>query len=202
LEEIVPPPLYGAGTDDPWGLLPAPQLLVSILFESLTLYDSTTIDIVTPEYMDAYGNWHAEVDGDGYYQGFCCILPEADLVGRKGWVEHNRFRRSRDGDSEVPDPHGSPGLQTFYAKIKNDGDLPVTIRALFRLSKGGVVEPMVVSNEVLLEPGDTVIVQANAREFYEPDDGKWTLGVFCEYYYFGPWFLGETTKIKTFVVLP
>jgi len=202
-EQIVPTPPYGAGTDDPYGLMPAPQLLVSIQFESLTLYKDSIIDIVNPEYMDAYGTWHAAVDGDGFYQGIPPPIPVGvDLQGRKGWIEHNHFRRSKDGDSEVPDPHGSPGLQTFYAKIKNVGDLNLTVRALFRMSKGGFVLPMVVSNEVLLEPGDTVIVQANAWEFTPADDGKWTLDVFCEYYFVGVWDLGETTKTTRFVVLP
>jgi len=200
-EQIVPTPPYGAGTDDPFGRMPAPQLLVSILFESLTLYRDSIIDIVAPEYMDAYGTWHAAVDGDGLYKGIPPPPPLAYLVGKKGWKEHNHFERSRDGDPTVPDSHGTPGIMTFYAKIKNVGDLPVTVRALFRMSKGGAVEPMVVSNEVLLEPRDWVIVQANAREFTAADDGKWTLDVFCEYYLFGVWYLGETTKTTRFVVL-
>jgi hypothetical protein len=201
-EQIVPTPPFGAGTDDPYGLMPAPQLLVSIQFESLTLYRDSIIDIVAPEYMDAYGTWHAAVDGDGLYKGIPPPPPLAYLVGKKGWKEHNRFVRSKDGDPTVPDSHGTPGIMTLYAKIKNIGDLPVTVRALFRMSKGGAVEPMVVSNEVLLEPGDWVIVQGDARAFTAADDGKWSLDVFCEYYFYGAWYPGETTKTTRFVVLP
>jgi len=202
-EQIVPTPGYGAATDDPYGpLMPAPQLLVSIQFESLSLYSDTTIDIITPEYMDTYAAWHAAVDGDGFYQGLEEIPVGANLVGRKGWKEHNHFIRSRDGDASIPDSHGTPGIMTFYAKIQNIGDLPLNVRALFRMSKGGVVEPMVISNEVLLEPGKTVIVQGNARAFTAADDGTWTLDTFCEYYFAGVWNLGETTKTTKFVVLP
>ncbi|RLI46258.1 hypothetical protein DRO69_03495 [Candidatus Bathyarchaeota archaeon] len=200
-EMIVPTPGYGAATDDPYGLMPAPQLLVSIQFESLTLYSDTTINITNPEYMDANNVWHPVVDGDGFYQGLEQVPVGADLVGRKGWAEHHRFRLSKDGDESIADSHGSPGVMTFYAKIKNVGDLPLTVRALFRMSKGGVPEPMVVSNEALLEPGDVVIVQGNARAFTEGDIGKWTLDVFCEYYFAGVWNLGETVKATTFVVV-
>lgn len=200
-EQIAPTPSVGAATDDPWGLLPDPCLLVSIEYESLSLYDSTVIDLIQPEYMDTYGNWHAVVDGDGYYQGFERVPVGANLVGRKGWAEHHRFTRSKHGDSEVPDSHGTPGILTLYAKIKNIGDLTIPVRATFRLMKGAIVEPMIVSNVVVLEPGDWVIVEGNVREFTEDDDGKWTLETKCEYDFAGEWNVGATTKTNTFVVL-
>lgn len=198
-EYISPTPLGGAATD---GVLPAPFLLVSIQYESLSLYDSTVIDIVLPEYMDCNGNWVSAVDVDGEYRGFEPIPVGANLVGRKGWAEHNRFTLSKHGDPEVPDSHGTPGIQTLYAKIKNIGDLPLPVRATFRIMKGGIVEPMVVSNVVTIDPGETVIVQGDARTFTADDIGKWTLETKCEYYFAGEWNAGATTKIKTFVVLP
>jgi len=197
-EYISPVPYGGAATDS---VLPAPFLLVSIQYESLALYESTVIDIVNPEYMDCNGNWVAAVDGDGEYRGFPAIPVGANLAGRKGWAEHHRFARSKHGDPEVPDSHGTPGIQTLYGKIKNYGDLSVPVRATFRIMKVGAVEPMIVSNEVVLDPGKTVIVQGNCRAFTEADDGKWTLETKCEYYFAGEWNVGATTKTNTFVVL-
>lgn len=201
-EQMVPTPGYGAATDDPYGpLMPAPQKLVTIVFESLSLYKNTTIDIILPEYMNAYTDWYAVVDGDGYYKGWPDITIGATLVGKKGWAEHHRFRLHKDGDSGVPDSHGSPGVQTLYAKIKNYGDLNLTVRALWRLSKGGAVEPMVVSDVVLLEPGDVVILEGDARAFTEADIGKWNLGAFCEYWFADTWNLAPTTRTTGFVVV-
>lgn len=200
-EQISPSPSVGAATDDPWGLLPDPCLLVSVEFESLSLYDDTVIDIVSPEYMDTYGNWTAVVDGDGYYQGWERIPVGANLVGKKAWPEHRHFDLSKSGNSSIPDSHGTPGVQTLYAKIKNVGDLTVPVRAIFRLVRGGVPEAMVVSNEVLLDSGDLVIVQGDAREFEAGDIGKWYIEARCEYYFADVWNTGETTKITAFNIV-
>jgi len=199
-EQIMPTPSGGAATD---GVLPAPYLLVSIEFESLTLYQNTTIDLVSALYMDANGTWHTVDTIDGEYQGMEMIPVGADLVGRKAWPEHNHFDRSKSGDPTVPDSHGTPGIQTLYAKVKNTGDLAITVRALWRLMKGGAVEPMIVSNEMVLEPGDIVILQGDARELLPADDGKWIVEAKCEYYnpYSEVWASGATTKTTKFTVI-
>ena len=203
-EQILPSPLGGAATDDLGGVLPAPYLLVQIEYRSLSLYEDTVIDIMNAEYMDTYQNWHAVVDGDGYYQGAPDIPVEANLVRRKAWAEHHRFVRSRDGDPVVPDSHGTPGVQTLYSLVQNIGDLPITVRALWRLMKDGVVEPMIVSNEVVIEPGEMIVLQADAREFTAADDGAWSVEGKCEYYhpYSLIWITGATTRTSTFNVVP
>lgn len=199
-EQIMPTPPGGAATDD---VLPAPYLLVTIEFESLTLYENATIDIVQALYMDTGQNWYPVDTIDGEYRGMDMIPVGASLVGKKAWPEHHHFDRSKSGNPEVPDSHGTPGVQTLYAKIQNTGDLEITIRALWRIMKGGAVEPMIVSNEVLVEPGDIVYLQANARPFVPADDGKWYVEASCEYYnpYSEVWALGENTKTTAFNVV-
>jgi hypothetical protein len=198
-EQMMPTPPGGAATD---GVLPAPYLLVTIEFESLTLYGSTNITL-TSLYMDANKIWNTVDTIDGEYRGMEMIPVGATLVGHKAWPEHNHFDRSKSGDPLVPDSHGTPGIQTLYAKVKNTGDVTITVRALWRLMKGGIVEPMIVSNETVLDPGDIVILQGNAREFSAADDGKWTVEGKCEYYnpYSQVWAPGETTKTTKFVVV-
>jgi hypothetical protein len=199
-EQIMPTPSGGAATD---GVLPAPYLLVSIEFESLTLYQNTTINLVSALYMDATGAWQTVDTIDGEYQGMEMIPVGAQLVGRKAWPEHHHFDRSKSGNPEVPDSHGTPGVQTLYAKVQNTGDLEITIRALWRIMKSGAVEPMIVSNEVLVEPGDIVYLQADAEPFVPADDGKWYVEASCEYYnpYSEVWAPGENTKTTSFNVV-
>jgi len=73
--------------------MPAPQLLVSIQFESLSLYSDTTIDIISPQYMDTLVVWHAVVDGDGFYQGLSPVpgewvpyVPYSQMVDLEFWM--------------------------------------------------------------------------------------------------------------------
>lgn len=199
-EQILPTPPGGAATD---GVLPAPYVLVQIQYESLSLYGNSTIDIFDAEYMDTYGYWHPAVDGDATYVGIPMVPLGANLLGRKAWPEHHHFDLSKSGDPTVPDSHGTPGVQTLYAKVKNIGDLSITVRALWRLMKGGVVEPMIVSDEVTIEPGEIVILQADARELQPADIGKWYVEAKCEYYspYSEVWVTGATTKTTAFNVV-
>jgi len=200
VEQILPTPAGGAATD---GVLPAPYKLVSIQYESLSLYGNSTIDIYDAEYMDPYGYWHPVVDGDATYVGIPIVPHGANLVGKKVWPEHHHFKLSRDGDPEVPDSHGTKGLMTFYAKIKNTGDISIEVRALWRLMKGGAVEPMVVSNVTVIEPGEIVILQANAREFLPADIGKWYIEGQCQYYsiYSEVWVDAPTKRTTAFNIV-
>lgn len=200
-EQFVPTPGGGAATD---GVLSAPYKLVSIEFQSLSLYSNTTIDITSAWYMNTSGSWNMVDARDGEYRGAPQIPVEANLVARKGWPEHHRFDRSKDGDPLVPDSHGTPGVQTFYAKIKNTGDLNVTVRAVFQiLGGGGEVEPAIVTANVTIDPGDIVIVQGDLRPLEEADEGKWIGLALCEYYnpYSEVWVRGTTTRTLAFNVV-
>jgi len=197
-EQIMPTPPGGAATD---GSLPT--RLVQIQYESLSLYGNSTIDIYDAEYMDTYGYWHPAVDGDATYVGIPIIPLGANLVGRKTWPEHHHFDLSKSGDPNVTDSHGTPGVQTLYAKIKNTGEINVAVRALWRPMKGGVPEDMVVSDETVIEPGEIVILQANAREFLPADIGKWYVEGKVEYYsiYSEVWVTGPTKKTTAFNIV-
>jgi len=194
-EQILPTPPGGAATDDPYDLLPAPQKLVSIQYESLSQLDSTPIDIIAPVYMDANGNWFDVVDGDGDYVGLVTPTVEATLANRKAWVEHHHFDLSKDED----------GRQTLYAKILNTGEETVTTRAVFRLMKSGAVEPANVTDEIIIDPGDKAVVEVNSRMFgEEADAGGWVVIASLEYYnpYALVWQTSELTKTLKFTIVP
>jgi hypothetical protein len=199
-EQILPTPPGGAATD---GVLPAPYRLVQIQYESLSLYGNSTIDIFDAEYMDTYGYWHPVVDGDATYVGIPIIPHGANLVGKKVWPEHHHFKLSRDGDPNVTDSHGTEGVQTLYAKVKNTGEINITVRAVWRLMKGGAVEPVVMSDETVIEPGKIVIVQDDAREFLPGDIGKWYVEGKVEYYsiYSEVWVEGATKRTTAFNIV-
>jgi len=190
-EMIMPTPPGGAATD---GILPEPYKLVTIQYESLSQLESTTIDIIDPLYMDTNGTWVPVVDGDGEYRGEETPTIEATLINRKAWVEHHHFVRSKDED----------GCQTLYAKIRNTGVETVTARAIFRIMKSGAVEPAIVTNEVIIEPGLKAVVTVNSRVFEEYDDGRWSVIVSVEYYnpYAMVWQTSELTKALKFTVVP
>jgi len=177
----------------------------SLWYSLIDLGYPASPDIDTVYYYTSAGKFAADIIGDGQYSEPPTY--EANMVRRSAWPEHHHFVRSKDGWANVTDSHGTPGNLTLYARIRNDGNINVTVRAEFNLTFGLAEYPLnpIVSDEAEIEIGQIIDLTATFQgldgEFpWEvDDDGKWRVEAFCSYYDANTetWEIG-TRKTKTF----
>jgi len=167
----------------------------------------TLVDLFDVYYYTLAGVFQADIVGDGQYE----TPPnyEANLVGRSAWKEHAHFDRSKHGNESVPDAKGTPGYQTLFAKIKNIGDINVTVKAQFRIYKD-IYDETWYTTEAEIEPGQIIVLtfdfagKDGSPPWDTEDDGIWRIEAKCLYYdaIMEAWQTGTKIKTTKFACVP
>jgi len=129
----------------------------------------------------------------------------ANLVKRSAWPEHHHFVLSKDGNPNVDDKHGTPGLQTIYGLVGNTGTEPLpagTYKVVWEIvdSDGKLVNTCeTAGTDPPLAPGDIVVLTYDLDVSKAPFvPGKYHVTARCWYY--GN--LGDKIKEFSFSVVP
>jgi ABC-type transport system substrate-binding protein len=126
----------------------------------------------------------------------------ADVVGRGAWPEHNRFVLSKDGNPLVYDRHETPGYQTLYGMIKNNGNVTIsagTYKVVWNISDSkGSAKTVETVGSIDLPPRETIVSTYNISAT-DLTPGKYSVEAKCYYYYS---IEAQKTKTFSFTVVP
>lgn len=119
------------------------------------------------------------------------------FFGRSAWPEHHHF------DVSMESERGEDAYQTLYAKIKNYGNQPVSVKAEFLINPafGNPTHYTIYTDIELLDPGNYTVLTANFGPLSSVEAATYYVSARCLWLDGETWIQSDVKEFK-FTIVP